>query len=224
MFNPELEGSWQARLSEEFDQGYMHSLTKFLREQNNAGANIYPPAQQIFAAFSATPFYAVKVVILGQDPYHGPGQAHGLSFSVPIDARIPPSLRNIFTEMTNDLGIERPTSGNLDQWARRGVLLLNACLTVEDNKAGAHQGKGWEIFTDRVITELNDNRTNLVFVLWGRKAQEKGRAIDRQRHLVIESPHPSPLSAHNGFYGTKPFSRANNYLQENGITPIEWRI
>ena len=224
MFNPELEGSWQARLSEEFDQGYMRSLTKFLYEQNNAGASIYPPAQQIFAAFSATPFDAVKVVILGQDPYHGPGQAHGLSFSVPIDARIPPSLRNIFTEMTNDLGIERPTSGNLDQWARRGVLLLNACLTVEDNKAGAHQGKGWEIFTDRVITELNDNRTNLVFVLWGRKAQEKGRAIDRQRHLVIESPHPSPLSAHSGFYGTKPFSRANNYLQENGITPIEWRI
>lgn len=220
----DLDKSWQTQLGDEFGRDYIKDLDQFLTGRRSAGAAIYPPTEQIFTAFTHTPFDAVKVVVLGQDPYHGSGQAHGLSFSVPDGIRTPPSLRNIFTELSTDIGIARPDSGNLERWARGGVLLLNACLTVEDGRAGAHQGKGWEQFTDAVIARLNTGRQNLVFILWGRKAQEKGVSIDRRHHLVIESPHPSPLSAHIGFFGTKPFSQANRYLQQHGISPVDWRL
>ena len=171
-----------------------------------------------------TPFNKVRVVILGQDPYHGAGQAHGLSFSVRHGIAPPPSLQNIYKEMANDLGLPHPGHGNLESWANQGVLLLNSCLTVEDSKAAAHAGKGWEAFTDAAIAALNADRDHLVFVLWGRKAQQKGQQVDRQRHLVIESAHPSPLSAHNGFWDSKPFSKTNEYLGSHAITPIDWRL
>jgi uracil-DNA glycosylase len=171
-----------------------------------------------------TPFDKVKVVILGQDPYHGAGQAHGLSFSVRRGIAPPPSLQNIYKELANDLGLPHPGHGNLEAWANQGVLLLNSCLTVEDGKAAAHAGKGWETFTEAAIAALNAERDHLVFVLWGRKAQQKGQQIDRHRHLVIESAHPSPLSAHNGFWDSKPFSKTNDYLASHAITPIDWRL
>ena len=220
----DLDIGWQRQLQGEIGKGYMQSLDRFLTDRRYSGATIYPPHGQIFKAFSYTPFDAVKVVILGQDPYHGAGQAHGLSFSVPEGVRPPPSLRNIFTELMTDLGVERPKSGNLEPWAQRGVLLLNSCLTVEEGQAGIHQGKGWEQFTDAAITQLNRDRQHLVFILWGRKAQEKGAVINRERHLVIEAPHPSPFSAHSGFFGTKPFSQANSYLAEHNIIPVDWQL
>ena len=220
--NIKIEPSWKTRLDGPFNAPYMTSLSAFLRTEKADGKRIYPPGSQIFRAFELTPFDAVKVVVLGQDPYHGAGQAHGLSFSVATGVKPPPSLRNIYRELENDLGISHPGHGNLEQWARRGVLLLNACLTVEEGHAGSHQGKGWELFTDEVIRCLNSERENLVFILWGRKAQDKGTEIDRDRHHVISSVHPSPLSASNGFFGSKPFSGANAYLEQTGQTPIDW--
>ncbi len=218
-----IEPSWKVRLDAQFGSSHMAGLSAFLRAEIAAGKRIYPPGGQIFRAFELTPFEAVKVVILGQDPYHGPGQAHGLSFSVAPGVAPPPSLQNIYKELATDLGIAHPGHGNLESWARQGVLLLNACLTVEDGRAGSHQGKGWEPFTDAVISALNCERENLVFILWGRKAQDKGAVIDRDRHLVLTSVHPSPLSASNGFFGSRPFSAANDWLQAHGMTPIDWR-
>ena len=220
--NIKIEPSWKTRLDGPFNAPYMASLSAFLRTEKADGKRIYPPGSQIFRAFELTPFDAVKVVVLGQDPYHGAGQAHGLSFSVATGVQTPPSLRNIYRELEDDLGIAHPGHGNLEHWARRGVLLLNTCLTVEEGQAGSHQGKGWELFTDEVIRSLNSERENLVFILWGRKAQDKGTEIDRDRHHVISSVHPSPLSASNGFFGSKPFSRANAYLKQTGQTPIDW--
>ena len=219
-----LESSWKSYLGGEFAAEYMQNLSKFLRAEKAAGQKIYPPGREIFHAFSLTPFDAVKVVILGQDPYHGPGQAHGLSFSVPPGINKPPSLINVFKELQSDLGIQPPLNGNLENWAKAGVLLLNSCLTVADGHAASHTGKGWERFTDRVIDLLNMHKRHLVFMLWGRKAQEKGAKIDRGRHLVLASAHPSPLAAHNGFFGSAPFSKANAYLCQHGITPINWNI
>ena len=218
-----IEPSWKARLAGQFASPHMAALSAFLRAEKSAGKRIYPPGSQIFQAFELTPFEAVKVVILGQDPYHGPGQAHGLSFSVAQGVAPPPSLQNIYKELATDLGIDHPGHGNLESWARQGVLLLNACLTVEDGRAGSHQGKGWEPFTDAVIAALNREREHLVFILWGRKAQDKGAVIDRARHLVLTSVHPSPLSASGGFFGSRPFSAANEWLQSHGMTPIDWR-
>ena len=223
-----LEPSWLARLEDEFSQPYMVALRQFLLERKQAGATIYPPGAQIFNALDSTPFESVKVVILGQDPYHGPGQAHGLCFSVRDGVPPPPSLLNIWKEIQDDIGgpaaNERPRSGNLLSWAEQGVLLLNAVLTVERGQAGAHQGRGWEQFTDRVVAELNSNREGLAFMLWGSYAQKKGAAIDRSRHLVLSAPHPSPLSAHRGFVGCRHFSKANTWLQKQGLSPIDWNL
>ena len=219
-----LEPSWKSRLEGEFAADYMQRLGKFLRSEKAAGKKIYPPGREIFHAFSLTPFNLVKVIILGQDPYHGPGQAHGLSFSVRPGISKPPSLNNIFKELQSDLGIQPPPHGNLENWAKAGVLLLNSCLTVADGQASAHAGEGWERFTDAVIDQLNQHKRHLVFILWGRKAQEKGNKIDRHRHFVMASAHPSPLAAHNGFFGSAPFSKANAYLCQHGITPINWDI
>ena len=210
------------RLADEFGQPYMAALRRFLLERKQAGAVIYPPGSLIFNALDSTPFDRVRVVILGQDPYHGPGQAHGLCFSVGEGVEWPPSLRNIFREISDDLGGAPPASGNLLPWARQGVLLLNAVLTVEKGRAGSHQGKGWERFTDRIVSELNAGRNGLVFMLWGSYAMKKGAAIDRGRHLVLTAPHPSPLSAHRGFFGCRHFSRANAWLEELGEEPIRW--
>ena len=215
---------WERVIGPEFEKEYMISLTTFLSQENQKGKKIYPAGDNYFSAFQLTDFDQVKVVILGQDPYHGPGQAHGLCFSVQDGIPFPPSLKNIFKELKNDLDIEIPKSGCLDAWAKQGVLLLNSVLTVEDGKAAAHQGKGWEQFTDEVIRHLNNEREGLVFVLWGAYAQKKAAFVDRKKHLVIESPHPSPLSAHRGFFGTKPFSKINQYLQSKGSSPIDWRI
>ncbi len=217
-----LEPSWKRRLEDEFEQPYMVALREFLLERKRAGAVIYPPGPLIFNALDSTPFDAVRVVILGQDPYHGPGQAHGLCFSVPDGTPPPPSLVNIFREIQDDLGRPPPTSGNLQAWAEQGVLLLNAVLTVERGEAGAHQGKGWERFTDRVVRELNAHRDGLVFMLWGSHALKKGSAIDRDRHLVLTAPHPSPLSAHRGFFGCRHFSSANAWLEQHDQEPIRW--
>lgn len=217
-----LEPNWKARLETEFEQPYMVALRQFLLERKRAGAIIYPPGPLIFNALNSTPYDAVKVVILGQDPYHGPGQAHGLCFSVQEGVALPPSLLNIFREIREDLGCAPPASGNLQAWAEQGVLLLNAVLTVERGQAGAHQGKGWERFTDRVVQELNDGREGLVFLLWGSHAMKKGARIDRDRHLVLTAPHPSPLSAHRGFFGCRHFSRANAWLEQHGQEPIRW--
>ena len=219
-----LESSWKSCLEREFRTVYMQKLGQFLRAEKAAGKRIYPPGNEIFNAFQLTPFERVKVVILGQDPYHGAGQAHGLSFSVRLGITKPPSLQNIFTELHADLGILPPPHGNLENWAKDGVLLLNSCLTVSDGQAAAHAGKGWEKFTDAVIDKLNRNRHHLVFILWGRKAQKKGAMIDTDRHLVLSSAHPSPLAAHNGFFGSAPFSKTNAYLRQHGITPINWDV
>jgi len=219
-----LEASWKARVGDHFDRPEMHALSEFLRAEKQSGKRIYPPGPRIFAALDATPFEAVKVVILGQDPYHGPGQAHGLCFSVQPGVLVPPSLQNIFAEIQNDLGIARPDHGCLTPWAQRGVLLLNSVLTVRAGSPGAHQGKGWEGFTDRVIDELNRHREGLVFLLWGSYAQAKGRLIDTRRHCVLKAPHPSPLSAHRGFLGCRHFSKANQYLEAHGQAPIDWSL
>lgn len=217
-----LEPGWKARLEDEFRQPYMAGLRDFLLARKRAGAVIYPPGGLIFNALDSTPFDAVKVVLLGQDPYHGPGQAHGLCFSVPEGVPPPPSLVNIYREIAEDVSGRPPASGNLQGWADQGVLLLNAVLTVERGQAGSHQGKGWERFTDRVVAELNRGREGLVFMLWGSYAMKKGAAIDRDRHLVLTAPHPSPLSAHRGFFGCRHFSKANAWLSDRGETPIRW--
>ena len=219
-----LETSWKKHLVSEFEKEYMKSLRKFLASQLEAKKIIYPRGTEYFTALNLTPFENVKVVVVGQDPYHGPNQAHGLSFSVKPGVQTPPSLVNIYKELHSDLGIPIPKHGHLQKWAEQGVLLLNAVLTVEGGKAASHQGKGWEEFTDRIIHILNDHRENLVFVLWGSYAQKKGAFIDRKKHLVIESPHPSPLSAHRGFFGSKPFSKINDYLKATGQKPIDWNL
>ena len=216
-----IEAGWKQALQEEFTKPYFGNLTEFVREEYRK-RRIFPPARQIFSAFDRCPISKVKVVILGQDPYHGPGQANGLCFSVNDNIPSPPSLVNIFKELETDLGISPPASGNLEKWADQGVLLLNATLTVRAHQAGSHQGKGWEQFTDRAIEALATRRSNLVFILWGSYAQKKGAFIDVNRHFVIRSAHPSPLAAHRGFFGSKPFSRTNHYLQEHGKEPINW--
>ena len=220
-----IEKSWKREFGDEFSKPYIDELRSFLREEIASGEKIYPPPAQWFAAFDHTPFDKVKVVILGQDPYHGPGQAHGLCFSVQPGVKPPPSLVNIFKELKSDVGITpRPGNGYLMPWAEQGVLLLNSVLTVREGQAGAHQKKGWEKFTDRAIHLLNDKRENLVFVLWGAYAQKKGEFIDRKKHLVLECVHPSPLSVHRGFYGSRPFSQINRYLESHGKTPIDWNL
>jgi uracil-DNA glycosylase len=216
-----IEPSWKLKLKDEFEKEYFIKLSEFVKNEYRSNT-IYPPASLIFNAFNLCPFDKVKAVIVGQDPYHGQGQAHGLCFSVRDGVSYPPSLINIFKEIESDLKINRPKSGDLDRWASQGVLLLNATLTVRADQAGSHQKKGWEEFTDSVIRSLNEEKLNLVFFLWGAYAQKKGEAIDRSRHLVLESVHPSPLSASRGFFGNKHFSRCNEYLIENGITPINW--
>lgn len=217
-----LISCWKNRLGDEFSKPYMSALRQFLLERKRQGAVIYPPGDLIFNALNSTPFDSVNVVILGQDPYHGPGQAHGLCFSVKEGVAVPPSLINIYKELASDLRVDPPRNGNLQHWAEQGVLLLNAVLTVERGKAGAHQGKGWERFTDRVIAELNENRDGLVFMLWGSYAMKKGAMIDRERHLVLTAPHPSPLSAHRGFFGCRHFSQANQWLEKRGLAPVSW--
>jgi uracil-DNA glycosylase len=220
----DMEPSWLAQLADEFETPRMQSLRAFLRSEIQAGKSIYPAPSNWFNAFRLTPFEAVEVVILGQDPYHGPGQAHGLCFSVPRGIPAPPSLQNIFAELERDIGIPRPPHGCLESWAQQGVLLLNSVLTVERGRAASHQGKGWEEFTDRVVQVLNENRSGLVFLLWGSYAERKGRIIDRARHCVLSSPHPSPLSAYKGFIGNGHFSAANRYLREQGKREIDWRL
>ena len=217
-----LEESWKRRLGDEFSQPYMDGLRRFLLERKRSGAEVYPPGRLIFNALDSTPFERVKVVIFGQDPYHGPGQAHGLCFSVPGGVMTPPSLPNIYKALQQDLGVTPPAHGNLQHWAEQGVLLLNAVLTVERGQASAHRGKGWERFTDRVAAELNEGRERLVFLLWGSYAIKKGEFIDRDRHLVLTAPHPSPLSAHRGFFGCRHFSKANAWLERNGMEPVRW--
>lgn len=216
-----IEPSWKTVLAGEFEKEYFLNLTKFVHEEYRT-AQIFPPGRQIFAAFDATPFKDVKVVILGQDPYHDVNQANGLCFSVNNGVAFPPSLLNIFKEIKSDIGTEIPQNGDLSRWARQGVLLLNATLTVRAHMAGSHQGHGWETFTDAVIAHLAREREHLVFLLWGSYAIKKGAFIDRTRHLVLTSPHPSPLSAHRGFFGNHHFSRANEYLVAHGKTPIVW--
>ena len=216
-----IEESWRQRLQSEFDKEYFEQLTEFVRQEYQQ-ATVYPPGPLIFNAFNLCPFDRVKVVLIGQDPYHGPGQAQGLCFSVNEGVTFPPSLVNIFKELESDLGIQRPTSGSLVRWAEQGVFLLNATLTVREHQPGSHQNRGWESFTDAVIRLLATEKEHLVFILWGGYAQRKGAFIDRNRHCVITSPHPSPLSAYHGFFGNKPFSRTNDYLTAHGLSPIQW--
>ncbi len=219
-----LHPSWLAVLGAEFEQPYMQALRAFLAAEKRAGKHVYPPSERWFAAFNTTPFEQVKVVILGQDPYHGLGQAEGLCFSVPPGVPIPPSLINIYQELHTDLGIAPARHGSLVHWAEQGVLLLNATLTVAHGQAASHQGKGWEAFTDRAIQALNERRDGLVFILWGSHAQRKAGSVDNRRHLVLKAPHPSPLSAHRGFFGSKPFSQANAWLAQRGLTPVDWEL
>lgn len=219
-----LDPSWKSVLVDEFSKDYMIQLKEFLLSEKKKKKLIYPRGDDYFTAFNSTPFDKVKVVIIGQDPYHGAGQAHGLCFSVMKGIDAPPSLVNIFKELKSDLQIENPGHGHLLEWATQGVLLLNSVLTVEASKAASHQGKGWEQFTDAVVHALNEKRENLVFVLWGSYAQKKGFFIDRQKHLVIEAPHPSPLSSYRGFFGSKPFSKINAYLKSKGHSEINWKL
>ena len=219
-----LDPSWQRVLGAEFDKPYMQNLAAFLAAERAAGKVIFPPEPLVFNAFNHTPFEQVRVVIIGQDPYHGEGQAHGLSFSVPEGIKPPPSLVNIFKEIESDLGVAMSGLGDLTPWANQGVLLLNAMLTVEQASAGSHQKKGWEAFTDAAIAALNAEREGLVFLLWGGYAQKKCKAIDQTKHLVLQSAHPSPLSVYRGFYGSKPFSQINQYLTARGQTPIQWQF
>ncbi|MEM8497758.1 MAG: uracil-DNA glycosylase [Pseudomonadota bacterium] len=218
----QLEAGWLQQLAPEFEKDYMRSLRAFLRAEKDKQRVIYPKGSEFFNAFNSTPFNQVKVVILGQDPYHGPGQAHGLCFSVQHGVRPPPSLLNIYKELHDDLGMEVPNHGCLQSWADQGVLLLNSVLSVQQAQAASHQGKGWEEFTDMAIASLNEHREKLVFLLWGSYAQRKGQFIDQQRHLVLKAPHPSPLAAHRGFFGCKHFSKTNAYLAGHGLTPIDW--
>ena len=217
-----IENSWKEVLKEEFDKDYFTRLTTFVREEYKSGTPIYPPAKLIFNAFDHCPFDKVKVVILGQDPYHGAGQANGLCFSVNKGVAFPPSLLNIFKEIASDTGCPIPEDGDLTRWSDQGVLLLNATLTVRASQAGSHQKRGWEEFTDAAIRELASRRSGLVFILWGSYAQKKGAFIDRNKHLVLTSPHPSPLSAYQGFFGNHHFSTANRYLKEQGLSEINW--
>ena len=219
--NVKIEASWGNQLASEFEKPYFAQLVKSVHSEYAAGV-CYPPGRLIFNAFNQTPFDQVKVVIIGQDPYHEPGQAHGLSFSVQDGVQFPPSLQNIFKEVHDDTGAPIPASGDLSRWARQGVLLLNATLTVEAHRAGSHQGHGWEEFTDAAIAALSAHREHVVFILWGSYAIKKGAMINRMKHLVLTSPHPSPLSAHRGFFGNHHFSQANAYLQQHGMTPIQW--
>jgi len=217
-----IDDTWKSKLQEEFNKEYFIRLADFVREEYRVNS-IFPPASLIFNAFNLCSFENTKAVIIGQDPYHGPGQAHGLCFSVRDGVGFPPSLINIFKEIELDLGYKRPGSGNLERWARQGVLLLNATLTVRAHQAGSHQRKGWEEFTDSVIRTINQEKENIVFFLWGAYAQKKGETIDRSRHLILESVHPSPLSASRGFFGNKHVSRCNEYLENHGIAPIDWK-
>lgn len=219
-----LEDSWKEKLLPEFQKNYMKNLKSFLKERKSAGAVIFPKGSEFFSALNATSFEEVKVVILGQDPYHGPGQAHGLSFSVKPGVPLPPSLKNIYKELHADIGMPIPKTGYLKPWADQGVLLLNATLSVEQGQAGSHQGKGWEEFTDEVIRQLNEHGEHIVFMLWGSYAQKKGAGIDSKKHLVLKAPHPSPLSAHRGFLGCKHFSKSNEYLKAHGKDPIDWSL
>lgn len=216
-----IEESWKQLLKDEFGKPYFFELVSFVKEEfkNNA---VYPPGKEIFNAFECCSFEKVKVAIIGQDPYHGPGQAHGLCFSVREGVRQPPSLQNIFKELKNDLGKDIPTSGDLSHWAKQGVLLLNATLTVRAHTAGSHQKKGWEEFTDAIIKKISTEKEGIVFLLWGAYAQKKGSIIDRKRHYVLEAAHPSPFSAHSGFFGCRHFSKTNEYLIKKGIEPINW--
>jgi len=224
----QLDTSWQAMIGAELNKPYMQSLRDFLKQEQAAGKTVYPPSSLIFNAFNQTPFEKVRIIIIGQDPYHGDdkgqAQAHGLSFSVPQGVKLPPSLRNIFKEIEADLGIKMSSEGDLTPWAKQGILLLNATLTVEMTNAGSHQKRGWETFTDAAIAALNEEREGLVFVLWGSYAQKKGEIIDTNRHLVLTSPHPSPLSAHRGFFGNHQFSKINAYLTKRGETTIDWQL
>ena len=220
----DLESSWLAPLAGEFEQPYMQQLRAFLLAEKQAGKRIFPTGKELFNAFTHTPLDKVKVVILGQDPYHGEGQAHGLCFSVKPGVTVPPSLQNIYKEIQAELGLPIPAHGHLTAWADQGVLLLNSVLSVEAALAASHQGKGWEMFTDRVIEVINREREGVVFMLWGSYAQRKGAIIDAKRHCVLKAPHPSPLSAHRGFFGCGHFIAANRYLQDRGITPIDWRL
>lgn len=216
-----IHSTWKSRLGQEFEKTYFLELTEFVRHEFSS-QTIYPPGREIFAAFDACPFEALNVVIIGQDPYHGPGQANGLCFSVRDGVRIPPSLVNIFKEIHQDLGKPIPSSGNLERWAHQGVLLLNATLTVRSGAAGSHQGKGWETFTDSVIQTVSREKTGVVFLLWGAYAQKKVELIDRSKHLVLMSAHPSPFSADRGFFGNKHFSKTNDYLRSHGLKEIDW--
>jgi len=220
---PKIEESWKFALADEFRSEYFENLVAFVKEEVVKHV-IYPSGKDIFSAFNHTPLTAVSVVLLGQDPYHGPGQAHGLCFSVPDGVPPPPSLKNIFKELHNDLGIEIPRSGNLTKWTERGVLLLNATLTVRAHEAGSHQGQGWEQFTDQVIRTISDLRAGVVFLLWGKYAQNKISLIDTNKHFVLTAPHPSPLSAHRGFFGCRHFSKTNQILRENGLSEINWDL
>ena len=219
-----LGDSWKAALSDEFDRPYMHDLKAFLQREKAGGKHIFPKGAEYFRALDLTPLDHVRVVILGQDPYHGAGQAHGLCFSVQPGVRVPPSLLNIYKEMQSDLGIPPARHGFLEHWARQGVLLLNSVLTVEEARAASHQGKGWETFTDAVIRAVNLDCEHVVFMLWGAYAQKKAAFVDRARHLVLMAPHPSPLSAHNGFFGCRHFSQANDYLVTQGRNAIDWKL
>tara|TARA_R110002110_G_scaffold79982_3_gene208681 strand:- start:729 stop:1415 length:687 start_codon:yes stop_codon:yes gene_type:complete len=223
MANP-LSDDWSQWLGDEFKADYMLALKEFLAQQKAAKKTIYPHSAQWFRAFELTPLHEVKVVILGQDPYHGPNQAHGLSFSVRPGVQVPPSLANIYKELASDVGFKPVQHGNLDSWAKQGVLLLNTSLTVEQGNAGSHRGKGWEVFTDRAIEAVSQHASPCVFLLWGSQARQKKALIDQSRHLVLEAPHPSPLSAHRGFFGTRHFSQANQFLQAQGRTPIDWQL
>lgn len=218
-----INESWKNVLQREFESTYFKSLAAFVKDEYTS-TTVYPPPKDVFRAFDLCPFDNTRVVILGQDPYHGPQQANGLAFAVRSDVQVPPSLQNIFTEIRDDLGIEPDTTnGDLTRWATQGVLLLNATLTVRAHEAASHQGKGWEAFTDAVVTALNDKCTGIVFLLWGRYAKEKGAHIDRSKHLVLEAAHPSPLAAYKGFFGCKHFSKTNEYLKQSGSAPIDWR-
>ena len=216
-----IDSSWKSRLANEFNAPYFEQLTNFVRDAYTHH-QIFPPAKLIFNAFNLCPFDKVKVVIIGQDPYHGLGQAHGLSFSVNEDITLPPSLKNIYQEIRSDLGIQPLSHGNLERWAKQGVLLLNATLTVQADLAGSHQKKGWETFTDSAIKAVANEKEHVVFLLWGNYAQQKAQYIDRTKHLVLTAVHPSPLSAHRGFFGCKHFSQTNQYLTEHGLEPINW--
>ena len=218
-----MKTDWNPLLRDQFEAPYWHELQSFVRAERSRHT-VYPPHDEVFAALHLTPYASVKVLILGQDPYHGPGQAHGLCFSVRPDVEVPPSLLNIHAELESDLGCARPGHGNLENWARQGVLLLNATLTVRASQAASHQRKGWERFTDRVIEVVNDKEDRVVFILWGASARRKKELVDTRRHVVLESPHPSPLSAHRGFFGSRPFSRANEALAAAGRDPVDWCI